>query len=138
MNWGNKVVLAFGVFMAIIITMVVVSMRQSIFLVAPDYYDQEIKYQSQIDKMQATSDSNASITIANNLDKIELEFSVIPENGEILFFRPSDATLDFTVAVLNEKVQSISKSKFSKGFWKMKISWKADGKEFYTEKTVII
>ncbi|MFT7033558.1 MAG: nitrogen fixation protein FixH [Cyclobacteriaceae bacterium] len=138
MNWGNKVVLAFGVFMAIIITMVVVSMRQSIFLVAPDYYDQEIKYQSQIDKMQATSDSNASIKIVNNQDKIELEFSVIPEKGEILFFRPSDATLDFTVAVLNEKVQSISKSKFSKGFWKMKISWKANGKEFYTEKTVII
>ncbi|MFT7160631.1 MAG: nitrogen fixation protein FixH [Bacteroidia bacterium] len=138
MNWGNKVVLAFGVFMAIIITMVVVSMRQSIFLVAPDYYDQEIKYQSQIDKMQATSDSNASIKIVNNQDKIELEFSVIPEKGEILFFRPSDATLDFTVAVLNEKVQSISKSKFSKGFWKMKISWRANGKEFYTEKTVII
>jgi hypothetical protein len=118
--------------------MVVVSMRQSIFLVAPDYYDQEIKYQSQIDKMQATSDSNASIKIVNNQDKIELEFSVIPEKGEILFFRPSDATLDFTVAVLNEKVQSISKSKFSKGFWKMKISWRANGKEFYTEKTVII
>ena len=138
MNWGYKIVFSFGVFAAIIITMVVVSMRQSIFLVAPDYYDQEIKYQAQIDKMQATSDSKASITIANSKDKIELEFSVIPENGEILFFRPSDATLDFTVAVLNEKVQSISKSKFNKGFWKMKISWKADGKGFYTEKTMII
>ena len=138
MNWGNKVVLAFVVFMGIIITMVVVSMKQDISLVAPDYYDQEIKYQSQIDKMQAASDSNASITILKSNDKIELEFSEIPEKGEIHFFRPSDATLDFKVAVLSEKVQSISKSKFNKGFWKMKISWSANGKEFYTEKTVVI
>ena len=52
MNWGNKIMLSFSVFVAIIITMVVVSMKQDVFLVSEDYYDKEVKYQNQIDKMK--------------------------------------------------------------------------------------
>ena len=138
MNWGNKIMLSFSVFVAIIITMVVVSMKQDVFLVSEDYYDKEVKYQTQIDKMQLTSDEKAIVVISKNTDHVQFDFSDVPEKGEILFFRPSDATKDFKVAVMKEKRQSLSKTNLEKGYWKMKISWSANGKDYYTEKSVVI
>ncbi|MFY0650933.1 MAG: FixH family protein [Cyclobacteriaceae bacterium] len=138
MNWGGRIVLAFVAFIVIITSMVVISMRQDFFLVAEDYYDQEIQYQTQIDKMKTTNSANASVKLSKEANKLNFMFSENPEKGEIHFFRPSDATKDFRVAVLNEKNQSIDKSKLTKGLWRVKISWSASGKEFYTEETVII
>ena len=138
MNWGNKIILSFSVFVAIIITMVVVSMKQDVFLVSEDYYDKEVKYQAQIDKMQLTSDEKATVVISKNSDHIQIEFSDVPEKGEILFFRPSDATQDFKVVVMKEKTQLLSKVNLEKGYWKIKISWSANGKDYYTEKSVVI
>ena len=130
--------LSFSVFVAIIITMVVVSMKQDVFLVSEDYYDKEVKYQNQIDKMQLTSDEKATVVISKNSHHVQFEFSEVPEKGEILFFRPSDASQDFKVAVMKEKKQSLSKVNLEKGYWKMKISWSVNGKDYYTEKSVVM
>lgn len=138
MNWGNKIALTFFVFVTIIVTMVVISMKQNVFLVSEDYYDKEVKYQSQIDKMKLTSSKGAMVSISKNGEKVQFDFSDVPEKGEILFFRPSDATKDFKVAVIKEKSQSILKDKLGKGYWKMKISWSANGNDYYTEKTIVI
>ncbi|MEQ6121628.1 FixH family protein [Reichenbachiella sp. MALMAid0571] len=138
MNWGNKVVLSFIAFVIIIVTMVVVSMKQDIFLVSEDYYDKEVKYQSQIDKMKLASSERATVTISKDSDKVQFDFSDVPEKGEILFFRPSDATKDFKVEVMKEKRQSLSKDNLGKGYWKMKISWSANGNDYYTEKSIVI
>ena len=56
MNWGTKITLSFIAFVGIIITMVVISMRQDISLVAKDYYVQEIAYQDQIDRIRNNHD----------------------------------------------------------------------------------
>ena len=138
MNWGNKIVLTFFVFVSIIITMVVISMKQDVFLVSEDYYDKEIKYQSQIDKMNLTSNEGATVAISKNEDKVQFDFSDVPEKREIHFFRPSDATKDFKVEVMKEKRQSLSKTNLGKGYWKMKISWSANGNDYYTEKSIVI
>jgi len=138
MNWGNKVVLSFIAFVIIIVTMVVVSMKQDIFLVSEDYYDKEVKYQSQIDKMKLASSERATVTISKDSDKVQFDFSDVPEKGEILFFRPSDATKDFKVEVMKEKRQSLLKDNLGKGYWKMKISWSANGNDYYTEKSIVI
>ena len=57
MNWGHKIVMTFIVFAAIIISMVVISMRQDVSLVAADYYKQELAYTEQMNKLENTIDS---------------------------------------------------------------------------------
>ena len=50
MNWGHKITISFILFAIIIITMVTIAMRTDVNLVAPDYYEEELAYQEQIDR----------------------------------------------------------------------------------------
>jgi hypothetical protein len=54
MNWGYKIAITFILFGALIIFMVVKSFQQNIDLVTDDYYQEELKYQQQIDKLENT------------------------------------------------------------------------------------
>ena len=52
MDWGKGIILTLTAFAGIIISMVVICVRQDdIHLVTQNYYEEEIKYQDQIDKM---------------------------------------------------------------------------------------
>ena len=56
MNWGYKILLVYAVFIAGILFLVYKASSQKMDLVTPDYYEQELKYQSQIN---ATERANA-------------------------------------------------------------------------------
>ncbi len=61
MGWSKKITFAYVGFVALIVTMVVVSMRQKVDLVSKDYYAKELNYQSDINKM-----SNANYKTTNS------------------------------------------------------------------------
>ena len=52
MNWGNRILFLYLGFVALIITLVVVSFSQKVDLVAPDYYARELNFESEIVKMK--------------------------------------------------------------------------------------
>jgi nitrogen fixation protein FixH len=145
MNWGTRIFLAFVVFAGIIITMVVISMRQPVGLVAKDYYKQEIAYQDQIDKMQ-----NFRILPEKPVVKVKREegkaFLVFPEalaeeiiQGEVLFFRPSDDSSDQNFALKPEGgVQEFDLQKLQRGLWKVKFWWEDKSRGYYHEQTIVI
>ncbi len=63
MSWGNKIAIAYSLFVVLMITLVTMCIKQKdIFLVSDDYYKQEIEFQDRIDKN-------------NNLNSINLFFS---------------------------------------------------------------
>jgi len=141
MNWGYRIFVSFVLFVGLIVTLVTISMRQDINLVAEDYYEQEIEYQDQIDRLKRTSELKVQpeirlvkpenlVVIAMNQEKVE--------KGEALFFRPSDSTMDKLVTITNNASREISVAGWEPGLWKVKLSWQADGKEFYTEKTIFL
>lgn len=146
MNWGTGVITAFILFFGVIFTMSYISMQQDISLVADNYYEQELAYEDQMERIKNTGGltEKPSITV----DKGELQaLLTFPENikstvyeGSIQFFRPSNARLDqtFTIQLNDEGVQTFDISEFSKGLWKVKISWKAKNREFYNESTLIL
>ena len=140
MNWGNRIVLTFIIFIGLIVTLVTISMRQDINLVAEDYYKQEIEYQDQIDRLKRTSELNQQpeITLNRNQESlmIALNQSTI-ETGQITFFRPSDATKDRIVAISTVD-HEVSVAGWDRGLWKVKLQWVTDGKEYYTEKTITL
>lgn len=142
MNWGTKIVIAFGCFMVLIISMVVISMRQDINLVAPDYYVQEIAYQDQMDRIKNHNDSEQLTLTHNKADqRIVLHYNQNDlVNGEVLFFRPSDESQDkkYKLSLSDDNIQTFSTKSMQSGLWKVKISWKQGEKEFYQEKTLVI
>ncbi len=145
MNWGTKIFMSFVVFAIIIISMVVISVSQDFYLVADDYYKQEIEYQNQIDKIQNYKqlDQPLAIKYWSAGRKASIQFPIARTErleGEIHFFRPSNGNLDFKVAINPDGggSQIVDLSEAIPGLWKVKVSWSANGKGYYDEQTLVL
>lgn len=147
MNWGVKVVIGLSFFVGLIISMVVICMRQNdLHLVASDYYEQEIVYQHTIDEMNNLKKLGVQpvITYHHQSASVEVDFSSLPAfsqiNGSLRFFRPSDPSLDFTenITLNAEGKQTVAGEKLHKGKWIVKMQWSNAGIPYYLEQTLVI
>jgi hypothetical protein len=139
MSWGIRISILYLAFVALILTMVGMTMREKEDLESKDYYAQEIKYQSKIDLINRTDSLKEPSTWAVIPGSISLKFpkQFQGENisGSVDLIRPSDASVDKTIPILKDTSRSrnISTEKLKKGVYKIKINWKADKKEYYNE-----
>ena len=141
MNWGNKIAITFVVFAVIIFSMVVISMRQDVSLVAPDYYKQEIAYTEQMDKLENTIGLGDNVPIIEYQHSKRQFFISFDESieGELHFYRPSDASKDIKIKLsLNGVPKTVDATNMISGLWKVKLSWAKAGKSYFTEKNVVI
>lgn len=146
MNWGKGIVLAFVGFFGVIFTLAYISMQQDISLVADNYYEKELAYEDQMDRIKNTDGlmEKPAVSLDKKQGQAKLQF---PEalktsiyEGSIQFFRPSNAALDqtFDIRLDEEGLQTFDISRFPKGLWKVKISWKSKNREYYNESTMIL
>jgi len=140
MNWGKRIVIVFVLFIGLIATLVTISMRQDVSLVAKDYYVQEIAYQDQIERIQNKNDMNIQPRLEQKDGLIVLTIKDLDLQGEIHFFRPSNAKLDkkYTLKLNESGEQLFSATDFEKGLWRVKINWNNKGKEYYSEHSVVL
>ena len=142
MNWGKWIVVSFVLFAMFIGTLVVFCVRQDSPLVSQQYYQEELDYQNQIERIENANAlaESPEITIVNDSLRITyIRFSEM-ENGKIKLFRPSDPRLDRQYDLLNstQESQAFSIGDLQKGLYKARLLWEQDGKEFYIEKTIVI
>lgn len=138
MNWGARIAILYGGFVAIIVTLVVGSMHQSFDLVSPDYYSQEIKYQQVIDagKNQAALSSPVSVHAdqQNVVIQFPAEFLGKEVTGDIDFYSPVSASLDKHVPIqVSNNAMVIARNTLHTTSYNVKISWRADGKAYYQQ-----
>lgn len=144
MNWGNGIVLAFVLFAALIATMVAISMQHDVNLVAPNYYEEELAYEDQMNRIRNFNDLSDKPTIVRNGEIIVLNFpsqvADLMESGEVHFFRPSNRMADKKVKIDLDQAyqQTFPASAFGTGLWKTKLKWKAEGKEYFFEQQIIL
>ena len=143
MNWGNRILFLYLAFVALIITLVVISISQKVDLVAPDYYAKELKFESEIVKMknEAALGEKPKVALINNQLSISIPtaFSGKYITGSVLVYKPSDANADFTQAIeTNQNNVIIATQGFSAGMRKVKINWKVDSLYYLTESVVVI
>jgi len=143
-NWGTGIVIAFAIFMGGTISTAVYLMNQDVNLVADDYYDQEINYQQQIDRMERTNQlenkqivSFDGLTVKINIPKVLVSKRL---KGEIFFYRPSDSNSDIKIPLITDTsgVQIIPVENLAKGYWKIKVSWLSDGNDYFSEERIHI
>jgi hypothetical protein len=143
MNWGNRILLLYLAFVALIITLVVISISQKVDLVAPDYYAKELKFESEIVKMknEAALVEKPKVSLSNDqlLISFPSAFKDKKITGSVLVYKPSDANADFTQAIDAIKGEvNIATQNFSAGMRKVKIDWKVDSLYYLTESVVVI
>lgn len=144
MNFGHKIAIAYTLFVVFIISLVTFCVKQKdIFLVSSDYYKKEIAYQDEINKYANTHKLAHPVSIVRNGGFLNFEF---PEelqgaSGEIHFYRPSDANLDFRIPVNIDPashVQKIAVDHLVRGQWVVKMEWTKEGKDYLKEQKIIL
>ena len=142
MNWGKSIILVFILFSIFIGFLVAVCLRQDTPLVAADYYEQELLFQHQIDRVNNTR-SLVVKPVIQLVDKhLEIQFSRFAEvtEGNLELFRPSDARLDrhYRIDKSREEIQRIDLSALSAGMYKARMLWSMDGKDYFIEDIIYL
>ncbi|SEL33414.1 FixH protein [Chitinophaga rupis] len=143
-HWGHKIILVFLLFAAGIITLVVKSIGTKIDMVTTDYYGAELKYQQVIDGRKNTAALSAPVSIIQATDQVLLTFPAELQGqnvqGQVLFYRPSDAQKDFSLPLtLDEQGRMpVGKQKFIPGSYRVKIQWTLNSTPYFQETALYI
>lgn len=144
MNWGIKILILYLGFVALIITLVGMSMNQKVDLVSADYYEKELKFQERIDSENNFRLLNKTISCKVQDKMVVLEF---PKEfmekdivGTILIYRPSDSSLDIQAAIDIDPsgLQKISLNKFKRGLYQVQMEWAMEGKRYFNEQNLFM
>jgi len=145
MNWGWKIFFITAGFVLFVFFMVFMAMQQDFHLVYKDYYDKEIKYQGEIDRMKNAKDLEDGLKIEYLLREDKVKLTYPPDHvsgikGTIYFFRPSDSSLDISFPIVSDEegIQIISVSSLTNGLWQVKVNWTYGNKEYQQEKNLIL
>lgn len=132
---------AFVLFMTFILQFVFRSMKSDVQLVSSNYYQQEINYQSHIDKQKRSAliKENSTISLSNNQLTIDLTKSVAQAKGEIHLYNGSNADLDLKIPFeFTENTPLIIPSEdLEQGIWTVKIDFVSNGETYYIEKKLV-
>ncbi len=145
MNWGIRIIILLGAFITLVLFMVSRAMKEEFHLVAENYYEREVKYQEEIDKINNARSLTQPIAINYRAGE-NMVYIAFPDNqkrhveGIVYFFRPSDSSLDreFEADPDDTGLQKVDVKNFEKGLWQVKISWRYGRQEFQEEKNIII
>ncbi len=114
-------------------------------LVSENYYEDELVYQKQIDRIQNARQLKDPLQIelqksGQLLLQFPEEISGSEIDGTVLLFRPDDKYKDnrIPVRVDEERRQWVDMSGYKKGKWKVKVFWNDRTTKYYNEAPVFI
>jgi nitrogen fixation protein FixH len=122
-----------------IATVLVIAATHQDSVVSENYYEQELKYQDQIDSATRAAKCGARVQLDSPAGRLRV---TVPAQqvtqkpaGTIEFFRPSAAALDcqFPLALEADGGQSVDVSKLRPGRWDVRVRWTAGGQGYYLE-----
>jgi hypothetical protein len=137
MSWGNKLIIVFVVFAALMATLVYKATQTKFELVSKDYYQEELRYQDKIDGA-GNAALEAPLLVRLKDGSVFLEFPELQKKsnitGEAWFYCSVDASKDNRIAlnVNTLGIQQIDVKTFRKGNYVVKISYEANGKKYYS------
>ena len=144
--WPLGIILTLVVFFAGTVGLIVMACSQRVDLVSPDYYERELKFQGQIDRVERThrAPSQASvaydeagqcITVSLPADQAGREIS-----GRIELYRPSAAGLDRAVKLApdGKGMQRLDAAGLAPGLWKVRVSWTVEQQDYFLDEKVVV
>jgi hypothetical protein len=143
-NWGIGIAMLYTGFVIGILTLVVMSSRQKVDLVAENYYEEELIFQRKIDKIERTKALTEPLLWGVNQEGVQLQF---PENmngrkitGKVKFYCPSDNRKDkeFAINPAADLSQLIPATQLASGRYKLQVEWQADSTTYWNEGAIVI
>lgn len=139
MNWGKGITIALILFIGFIVTLGTILMRQDVDLVAEDYYQQEINYETQIRAESNAKKLDKKPTFVQNDGYLIVQ---IPE-GEFTKMtldlkRPNNRAKDQKLEIEGTKTFMIEKNTLEMGQYGLELRYEFEGKPCQQKITVFI
>lgn len=142
--WPFGILAAFGLFFLGMASVVVIASTHREHLVSPNYYEQELNYQGQIDAAGRALKSGATllydpiagqVVVRLPLDPLAPDFS-----GAMAFYRANAPELDreFPLEPRPDGTQAFDVAKIAPGPWRLRAVWTAGGESFFLEDKIIV
>ena len=142
MNWGNKILIVYAVFVIGIMLLVYKSSTQNTDLVTTDYYTKELAFQNTIEEGKRANELSETMKL-NQSDS----FLVItmPEemmnsklSADVTLYCPSNQEKDIRANLSTENgVIKLPLLRDIKGLYELHIRWKANDKYYYKEEKLV-
>ena len=142
--WPFGIIAAFGLFFIGMASVVVIASTHREHLVNPNYYEQELKFQGQIDATARAQKSGANLLYDPAAGKvvITLPAAQLAQNfsGTMTLYRANAPELDreFLLQPRADGTQTFDVSKLAPGPWRFRAAWVADGNNYFLEEKIIV
>lgn len=126
-------------------TLVTIAVTHRTELVAPDYYDQEMRFQTRLDQLRRTepfADRIAVRHVEGQGIALELpaEHAAGKATGTLTLYRPSEAGADrsFPLALNAAGHQLVPTADLTPGLWKVRVHWRVADLDYFADRKLVI
>ncbi|WP_053990355.1 FixH family protein [Mangrovimonas sp. TPBH4] len=143
-NWGTGIVVAFIAFISFILYFVVMMNkdRNDHHLVTDDYYQQELQFQNDIDKLNNAKNLEQNLSWKKTDSGMLISF---PENlqtqkiaGNIELYRPSNKHLDYKAPIkLTDHSFLIPSDRLLEGRWNIRVDWTYEDNSYLYKQDIV-
>ncbi|MDZ7694919.1 MAG: FixH family protein [Balneolaceae bacterium] len=144
-NWGKGLAIVISLFVVTTLSVVFYLVSLDYYMVNENHYEQAVKYQQQINRIEHTTALDESVSIRQlENQNIEIQFpdslAALQPKGIVKLYRPSDSNLDrsFKLDLDVEGRQLIPGADLQKGKWMVQITWQSENKEYFQEAAVFL
>lgn len=143
LSWGYKIMLVYLFFVAGIVFLAVKSSMQKFELVQPDYYADELKYQSVIDATVRAKNIGGEIVLQQEAGKLIVRLPAVFATSKVsgkahLYFAADiqkDIVKEFQTSNGAFAIETVSSSK---GNYTLKLDLVKDGVSYYYEQKIFL
>jgi hypothetical protein len=143
--WPFSIIGFFVLAVIFLVIFIVWAARQREDLVSDNYYDTEIAYQQQLDRLNRSQQFEQLPIVTYDPEKRDIlvrlpNAAAQPVIGRIYLYRPSDARLDreLPLAPDTNGAQRLDARGLPVGLWKVRVQWTVAGKEYYCDRPIKI
>lgn len=142
--WPYGIIATFIVFIGGLASYVTFACSHDVELVATDYYQREIEYETQMERIRRAQSLGDEVNVRYQEETLILSLPKPTDadelSGEIQFYCPANASLDrhFPLDLDSQGRQHFSDLQLVPGLWRMKVTWKALEEEYHFEQPLFV
>lgn len=142
--WPLGIIVTFALFFIGMASVVIIAATHREHLVNDHYYEQELRFQTQIDGAARAQAAGATLQYDAATGRVVLRVPVTQLarklSGQVTFYRAAAPTLDreFALEPASDGAQSFETAPFAAGPWRVCAAWTADGLNFFIEEKITV
>ncbi len=144
--WPYGIIAVFAVFIPATAGLIIVACSHKEELVSANYYEQEIKFQSQMDRLARARQLGPGAAVAYDAAAQCLNISLPPDHirrqatGRIELYRASAAGMDRQVKLQPDAAgrQTLDTRAIPAGPWTVRVSWAVGTENFLIEEKIVL